>query len=215
MVRKLWSSKHAFIDPGAIMGVVVALIVLAIGVFAFFVTIDGISSTLNDTNNEKLEQVFGNISDTGDSVFNIIGIVLIIGAIMVVVGMVYNFISVSDYDSHTSSRTKSNRQRQKPSSLTYNNYRARHIRANQRIEDITQRKHTTRREIDRLAVPNEIGDYELASVDTLERITEKADDYKNNGYWTKLKKLDNKSYELYISKWTKDFTKEYGKPRFK
>ena len=182
MVRKLWSSKHAFIDPGAIMGVVVALIILAIGVFAFFVTIDGISSTLNDTNNEKLEQVFGNISDTGDSVFNIIGIVLIIGAIMVVVGMVYNFISVSDYDSHISSRTKSNRQRQKSSSLTYNDYRKRHIRANQRIEDITQRKHTTRRKIDRLSIPNEIGDYELASVDTLERVTEKADDYKNNGY---------------------------------
>jgi len=204
MVRKLWSSKHAFIDPGAIMGVVVALIILAIGVFAFFVTIDGISTMIDDDDKEKIDDVFDNISGVGDSVFNIIGVVLIIGAIMVVVGMVYNFVSVSDYDSHTSSRTKSNRQR--PSSLTYNDYSKR-----RQVERV---KHT-RREIDKLTTPNEIGDYELASVDTLERVTEKADDYKNNGYWTKLKKLDNKSYELYISKWTKDFTSEYGKPKFK
>ena len=205
MVRKLWKSKYAFIDPGAIMGVVVALIILAVGVFAFFVTIDSISSTINDENKEKIEQVFGNISSTGNSVFNIIGIVLIIGAIMVVVGMVYNFVSVSDYDSYTSSRKKSNRQR--PSqSRSYNDYRKR-----RQVERLKR----TRREIDKLATPNEIGDYELASIDTLERVTEKVDDYKNNGHWIKTKKLDDGSYGLYISKWTKDFTSEYGKPRFK
>ena len=203
MVRKLWKSKHAFIDPGAIIGVVVALIILAVGVFAFFVTIDSISTMVDDENKEKIDQVFGNISDTGNSVFNIIGIVLIIGAIMVVVGMVYNFVSVSDYDSHTSSRTKSNRQR--PSSLTYNDYRKR-----QQVERV---KHT-RREIDKLTTPNEIGDYELAIVDSLERVTEKANDYKTNGHWVKSKKIDNESYELYVSKWTKDFVKEYGKPKF-
>ena len=38
-------TKFGFIDPGAIMGVVVSLIILAVGVFAFFVTIDSIPST--------------------------------------------------------------------------------------------------------------------------------------------------------------------------
>lgn len=208
MVRKLWESKHAFIDPGAIMGVVVALIILAVGVFAFFITIDSISSTFNDENKEKIEEVFGNVSSVGDSVFNMLGIVLIIGAIMVVVGMVYNFISVSDYDSYTSSRKKSNTQRQR-SSQSYNDYRKR-----QQIERIKQRDYT-RREIDKLTIPNEIGDYELASVDTLERVNEKADDYKNNGHWIKTKKIDKESYGLYVSKWTKDFVSEYGKPKFK
>ena len=202
MVRKLWKSKYAFIDPGAIMGVVVALIILAVGVFAFFITIESISTAINNESKEEIEQAFGNISDVGNSVFNIIGIVLIIGAIMVVVGMVYNLISVSDHDSYTSNRKKSNRQR---SSQSYNDYCKR-----QQIERITR----TRREIDKIATPNEIGDYELSSIDSFDRVSEKSNDYKTNGHWVKLKKLDKESYGLYVSKWTKDFTKEYGKPKF-
>lgn len=204
MVRKLWKSKHAFIDPGAIMGVVVALIILAVGVFAFFITIDSISTMIDDKNKEEIEQVFGNISGVGNSVFNVIGIVLIIGAIMVVVGMVYSFISESDYDSYTSSRKKSNRQRQRSSQL-YSDYRKR-----QQVERVKR----TRREIDKLTTPNEIGDYELSSIDSFDRVSEKANDYKTNGHWVKLKKLDKESYGLYVSKWTKDFAKEYGKPKF-
>jgi uncharacterized membrane protein len=78
-----------FIDPGAIMGVVVSLIILAVGVFAFFVTLDQIGQTTTDT---KASSAVNNISDTGNSVFNIIGIVLIIGAIMSIVGLVYNYV---------------------------------------------------------------------------------------------------------------------------
>ena len=204
MVRKLWKSKYAFIDPGAIMGVVVALIILAVGVFAFFITIESISTAINNESKEEIEQAFGNISGVGESVFNIIGVVLIIGAIMVVVGMVYNFISVSDHDSYTSSRKKSNRQRQR-SSQSYNDYRKR-----QQMERMTR----TRREIDKPTTPNEIGDYELSSIDSFDRASEKSNDYKINGYWVKLKKLDKESYGLYVSKWTKDFAKEYGKPKF-
>ena len=33
-------TRFGFIDPGAIMGVVVSLIILGVGVFAFFVVID-------------------------------------------------------------------------------------------------------------------------------------------------------------------------------
>ena len=35
-------TSFGFIDPGAIMGVVVALIILAVGVFAFFVTVNAL-----------------------------------------------------------------------------------------------------------------------------------------------------------------------------
>jgi len=79
--------KFNFIDPGAIMGVVVSLIILAVGVFAFFVTIGNIPST-----NARTASAVNNVSATGDSVFNIIGIVLIIGAIMSIVGLVYNYV---------------------------------------------------------------------------------------------------------------------------
>ena len=80
-------TKFGFIDPGAIMGVVVSLIILAVGVFAFFVTINNIP-----TSDSRTEASLNNTSATGDSVFNIIGVVLIIGAIMSIVGLVYNYV---------------------------------------------------------------------------------------------------------------------------
>jgi len=69
------------------MGVVVSLIILAVGVFAFFVTIDNIPVT-----NPTTHMAINNTAATGNSVFNIIGIVLIIGAIMSIVGLVYNYV---------------------------------------------------------------------------------------------------------------------------
>jgi len=82
-------SSFGFIDPGAIMGVVVSLIILAVGVFAFFVTLQQVKNTTNDAN---ITNAVGNVQKTGNSVFNIIGIVLIIGAIMSIVGLVYNYV---------------------------------------------------------------------------------------------------------------------------
>jgi len=82
-------TKFSFIDPGAIMGVVVSLIILAVGVFAFFVTLANIP-TGGLTDQAKL--AINNTSKTGDSVFNIVGVVLIIGAIMSIVGLVYNYV---------------------------------------------------------------------------------------------------------------------------
>ena len=82
-------SRFGFIDPGAIMGVVVSLIILAVGVFAFFVTLNEITNTANTP---VIVNAVNNVSATGNSVFNIIGIVLIIGAIMSIVGLVYNYV---------------------------------------------------------------------------------------------------------------------------
>ena len=81
-------TEYGFIDPGAIMGVVVSLIILAVGVFAFFVTVGEIPAT----DGSATANATANVSDTADSVFNIIGIVLIIGAIMSIVGLVYNYV---------------------------------------------------------------------------------------------------------------------------
>jgi len=82
-------TRYAFIDPGAIMGVVVSLIILAVGVFAFFVTLSEVTNVATDTTTAN---AVANVSATGNSVFNIIGIVLIIGAIMSIVGLVYNYV---------------------------------------------------------------------------------------------------------------------------
>jgi len=87
-------ATFGFIDPGAIMGVVVSLIVLAVGVFAFFVTIGQVGNTIGTANNKtaNILAAVNNTSATGNSVFNIIGIVLIVGAIMSIVGLVYNYV---------------------------------------------------------------------------------------------------------------------------
>lgn len=87
-------ATFGFIDPGAIMGVVVSLIVLAVGVFAFFVTIGQVGNTVGAPSNKtaNIHAAVNNTSATGNSVFNIIGIVLIIGAIMSIVGLVYNYV---------------------------------------------------------------------------------------------------------------------------
>lgn len=82
-------ATYGFIDPGAIMGVVVSLIILAVGVFAFFITIGEIPTSAS---NPVAWGAINNTSETGNSVFNIIGIVLIIGAIMSIVGLVYNYV---------------------------------------------------------------------------------------------------------------------------
>ncbi len=81
-----------FIDPGAIMGVVVALIILAVGTFAFFVTIQNIPVGTGASYSPQTAYAINNTSQTGSQVFNIIGVVLIIGAIMSIVGLVYNYV---------------------------------------------------------------------------------------------------------------------------
>lgn len=85
-------TTYGFIDPGAIMGVVVSLIILAVGVFAFFVTINSIPDKINGVFSNETSMAVNNTSSVGNSVFNIIGIVLVIGAIMSIVGLVYNYV---------------------------------------------------------------------------------------------------------------------------
>lgn len=88
--------KLKMISPDDIMTVVVSLIIFAVGVYAFFVTMQNIptttpSSTTSTLSNATYHGVL-NASATGTSVFNIVGVVLIIGAIMIIVGIVYSYI---------------------------------------------------------------------------------------------------------------------------
>lgn len=93
--------RYKFMDPDVIMNVIVALIVLAVGIFAFFVTISNIPVTTPANTSTTLENAtynaIINASGTGNSVFNIVGVVLIIGAIMAIVGLVYSYIKPRGY----------------------------------------------------------------------------------------------------------------------
>lgn len=90
-------TQFKFLDPGAIMGVVVALIVLAVGVFAFFITMQNIPRNAAGGGGyiaygSQADLAINNTTTTGAQVFNIVGIVLIIGAIMSIIALVYNYV---------------------------------------------------------------------------------------------------------------------------
>jgi len=82
--------QFRYMDPEMIMTIVVSLIILAVGVFAFFVTVNNIPN--QDANHPATWSAINNTTTTGNSVFNIVGIVLIIGAIMTIVGLVYSYV---------------------------------------------------------------------------------------------------------------------------
>lgn len=96
--------KFKFMDPEMIMTIVISLIILAVGVFAFFVVIvqvddqlGGSAPSATTTTNQnqtyyRNRNITNNLTTTGNSVFNIVGIVLIIGAIMTIVGLVYSYV---------------------------------------------------------------------------------------------------------------------------
>ena len=78
-----------YMDPEMIMTIVISLIILAVGVFAFFVTVNNIPTSGADIG---VINAVNNTTATGNSVFNIVGIVLVIGAIMTIVGLVYSYV---------------------------------------------------------------------------------------------------------------------------
>jgi hypothetical protein len=94
-------------DPEMIMTMVISLIILAIGVFAFFVVAGSFpdiipkggatSSTVYNSTYYGYMEVKNNTTQLGNQVFNIIGIVLVIGAIMTIVGLVYSYVRPGGY----------------------------------------------------------------------------------------------------------------------
>jgi len=86
-------------DPEMIMTIVVSLIILGVGVFAFFTVTTQIGTNIGGYSNttQGIHASINNTSNTGNSVFNIIGVVLIIGAIMTIVGLVYSYVRPGGY----------------------------------------------------------------------------------------------------------------------
>lgn len=82
------STSFNFIDPDAIVSVVVVLIVFSVGTFAFFITVNSISE-------ETTPIDIADISDSASNIFNVVGIVVILGVIMAIVGAVYSFLRPS------------------------------------------------------------------------------------------------------------------------
>jgi len=86
--------KFRYMNPEMIMTIVVSLIILAVGVFAFFVTVNNIPTSGMST---AARSAINNTTTTGNQVFNIVGVVLIIGAIMTIVGLVYSYVKPGGY----------------------------------------------------------------------------------------------------------------------
>ena len=104
--------KYHFMDPELIMTIVISLIILGVGTFAFFITVQNMpnalsvgfkapSATTSTAENQSYyaweNNTKGNASDTAVQVFNIVGVVLIIGAIMTIVGIVYSYVRPGGY----------------------------------------------------------------------------------------------------------------------
>ena len=85
---KLFGKKgQAVLSPAMIMSIVVSLIILAVGVYAFFTTTDMIPAT----GKPVIRHAINNTTQIANQVFNVIGVVLVIGAIMLIVSMVYSY----------------------------------------------------------------------------------------------------------------------------
>ena len=78
---------QAVLSPAMIMSIVVSLIILAVGVYAFFITTDMIPTA----GKPVVSSAINNTTAIGNQVFNVIGVVLVIGAIMLIVTMVYSY----------------------------------------------------------------------------------------------------------------------------
>jgi len=87
---------QAVLSPAMIMTMVVSLIILAVGVYAFFTTTNMLPESQDPTVNSSVyynitHSAIANTSAVGNQVFNVIGVVLVIGAIMLIVTMVYSY----------------------------------------------------------------------------------------------------------------------------
>ena len=78
---------QATLSPAMIMSIVVSLIILAVGVYAFFTTTDMIPTA----GKPVVSSAINNTTAIGNQVFNVVGVVLVIGAIMLIVTMVYGY----------------------------------------------------------------------------------------------------------------------------
>ena len=90
---------QAVLSPAMIMGIVVSLIILAVGVYAFFTVTDSVPTVTpysgagghSTIDQNRTYYAIANATNIGNQVFNVIGVVMTIGAIMLIVTMVYSY----------------------------------------------------------------------------------------------------------------------------
>ena len=90
---------QAQLSPAMIMSIIVSLIILSVGVYAFFTTTDMVApaapwSGATGHSSAKYNSTYSavqNVTAIGNQVFNVVGVVLVIGAIMLIVSMVYGY----------------------------------------------------------------------------------------------------------------------------
>lgn len=191
------------------MGVVVALIILAVGVFAFFVTINeiiklGDNASYEDEYNEALDDGTGN----GNAVLNIVGIVLIICAIMAIVGVVYNFIAPSSSTKHTISIPNRDKEIEEA------------LEREPNLPEVILLKETfsDKEDIKKKKEDEQVDDYRLIGVYTSDQFKTKIENLKDNGYWVKTKHVsgkDGKNIAIYASEWTKYEKEVRGRPKWR
>jgi len=86
-MKQIGKIGQTALSPAMIMGIVVSLIILVVGVFAFFTTADMIPTA----GHPATFSAINNTTAIGNQVFNVVGVVLVIGAIMLIVSMVYAY----------------------------------------------------------------------------------------------------------------------------
>lgn len=92
--------KLRMMDPADIMIIVSSLIIFSIGVYAFFVTLSNIPIVAPGHTTAMQNSTYyaiRNASATGNNVFNVVGVVLIVGAIMTIIGIIYSYIRPRGY----------------------------------------------------------------------------------------------------------------------
>ena len=87
--------KLRMMSPDDIMTIVVSIIIFAVGVFAVY-TVVGQIPTVTPAHTTSIQNAtfyaVKNVSNIASQVFNVVGIVMIIGAIMIIVGVIYSYV---------------------------------------------------------------------------------------------------------------------------
>ena len=93
--------KFKYMDPNDIISIIVVLITLGVGAYAFFITNANIqnnapiwhsgSGYYGNVGNAS-QMALNNTSRLGGTVFNILGVCITIGAIMSIIGVIYGYL---------------------------------------------------------------------------------------------------------------------------
>ena len=95
--------KFRYMNPDDIISVIIVLITLGIGIYAFFVATTAIinaspsyvagSGTISGNKIANATQAqLKNATMLGGTVFNILGVIITIGAIMMIIGVIYGYL---------------------------------------------------------------------------------------------------------------------------